>query len=62
MNGFERDFIAEVKACLKAGRPVSRREKQMVLDILAREGGVMSSAALARAKTEGYNVSGIKTT
>jgi len=61
MTNFERDTIAEIKARMKAGQPIAAWEKQMVLDILRREGGVMSQAAKENAVREGFSVDGIKT-
>jgi hypothetical protein len=61
MTSFERDTIAEIKARMKAGQPIAAWEKQMVLDILRREGGVMPHAAKENAAREGFTVDGIKT-
>jgi hypothetical protein len=61
MTSFERNTIAEIKARLAAGQPIAAWEKQMVLDLLRREGGVMSRVSKALAANEGFNVDGIKT-
>ena len=61
MTSFERDTIAEIKARLKGGQPIAAWEKQMVLDMLRREGGVLSQVAKKNAVREGFSVDGIKT-
>lgn len=60
MNTFERDTLAEIKARVKAGQPVARWEKQMILDLLRREGVALTPLAHANACKEGLNVEGIK--
>ena len=60
MNAFERDTIAEIKARLKNRQPVAQWEKQMILDIVRREGVALTPLALANAVKEGLNVEGVK--
>lgn len=60
MNTFERDTIAEIKARLKNRQPVALWEKQMILDIVRREGVALTPLALANAVKEGLNVEGVK--
>ncbi len=59
LNAFERATIAEIKARVLAKQPVSAREKQMLLDLLKREGLGLTSKAIAEAKKQGFNVQGI---
>ena len=61
INTFERDTIAEIKARVMARQPVADWEKQMVLNLLRREGGVVRKEVLERAKNSGFNIEGIKT-
>lgn len=60
LNSFERDTIAEIKARVLAKKPVADWEKQMLLDLLRREGRGMSSAAIAAAQRQGFSTEGIK--
>jgi hypothetical protein len=60
LNSFERDTIAEIKARVLAKKPVADWEKQMLLDLLRREGQGMSSAAIAAAQRQGFSTEGIK--
>jgi hypothetical protein len=60
LNTFERDTIAEIKARVLAKQPVADWEKQMLLDLLKREGRGMSAAAVAAAQKQGFNTTGIK--
>lgn len=61
LNTFERDTIAEIKARAVNKQPVADWEKQMLLNLIRREGGFMSQAALEGARKQGFNVEGIKT-
>jgi hypothetical protein len=61
INTFERDTLAEIKARVLAKQPVADWEKQLVLDLLRREGEVVPAAILARARNSGFNTDGIKT-
>ena len=61
LNTWERDTIAEIKARALARMPVSAQEKQLVLDLLAREKLPVNAAVLQRAANEGLDVSGIVT-
>lgn len=61
LNTFEMDTIAEIKARVLAKLPVADWEKQLILDLLRREGRVVNAAVLDRAKNSGFNVEGIKT-
>lgn len=60
MNTFERDTLAEIKARVRTGQPVARWEKQMVLDLLRREGVALTPLAYANAVKEGLNVEGVR--
>ena len=61
LNTFERDTIAEIKARVMAKQPVADWEKQMVLDLLKREALAVDPRVVARARADGFNVSGIVT-
>lgn len=61
MNSFERDTVAEIKARARAGRPVADWEKQLVLNLLRREGGVVRREVVERARAQGFDVEGIQT-
>lgn len=61
LNTWEKDTLAEIKARVLAKQPVSAREKQLVLDLLKREGLAVNAAVVQRAANEGLNVSGIAT-
>ena len=60
MNTFERDTIAEIKARVQNRQPVADWEKQMVLDLLKREGLAIREDVLRAAKNSGFNTEGIK--
>ena len=60
MNTFERNTIAEIGARLKNKQPVAHWEKQMILDLLKREGLALTPHAHANAIKEGLNVEGVK--
>jgi hypothetical protein len=60
LNTFEMDTINEIKARVLAKQPVAAWEKQMLLDLLKREGRGMSVAAIAAAQKQGFNTQGIK--
>ena len=61
LNTWEKDTLAEIKARVLAKQPVSQREKQLVLDLLKREGLSVRAAVVQRASNEGLNVAGIVT-
>ena len=61
LNTFEMDTIREIKARVANKQPVADWEKQMVLDLLRREGGVVRADVVERARNSGFNVEGIKT-
>ena len=61
LNTWERDTLAEIKARVLAKQPVSQREKQMVLDLLKREGSPVRADVIKRAANEGLDVKGINT-
>jgi len=61
LTTWERDFLAEVKARTLAGKSVSAREKQIVLDLLRRENVAISQQARDAAAKEGLDVRGIST-
>ena len=60
INTFERDTIAEIKARVKAKQPVADWEKQLVLDLLRREGCGVRADVLERARNSGFNTQGIE--
>ncbi len=60
LNTFEMDTIAEIKARVLAKQAVADWEKQMLLDLLKREGRGMSAAAVAAAQKQGFDTTGIK--
>lgn len=59
MNTWERDFIAEIRFRIRTKQPVSAREKQIVLDLVRREGVIMSAQARAAAERQGFDTQGI---
>ena len=61
LNTFERDTLAEIKARVMAKQPVADWEKQMVLDLLRREGRQVDRRVIERARNSGFNVNGINT-
>lgn len=61
LNTWEKDTLAEIKGRVLRGEKVSQREKQMVLDLLKREGLAVRAAVVERAANEGLNVAGIVT-
>ncbi len=60
LNSFEMDTVREVNARLKNRQPVAHWEKQMILNLLRREGVALTPLAMANAIKEGLNVEGIK--
>ena len=60
LNTFERDTIAEIKARVLARKPIATWEKQMLLDLLKREGRGLTATAIENARKDGLNVEGIK--
>ena len=62
LNEFETNTIREIKARVAAGQPVTDWEKQMVLDLLRREGVTLPQSAINNAQARGFDVKGIKTT
>ena len=61
LNTFERDTLEEIKARVMAKQPVAGWEKQMVLDLLRREGRQVDRRVIERARNSGFNVNGINT-
>ena len=61
LNTWERDTLADIKARVLAKRPVSQREKQLVLDLLKREQLAVDARVVQRAASEGLNVAGVVT-
>lgn len=61
LNTFERDTIAEIKARVVNKQHVADWEKQLVLDLLRREGQAVRPEVIERARNSGFNVEGIKT-
>ena len=59
LNTWERDTLAEIKARVLAKQPVSKREKQLVLDLLKREGLAVRADVVERAANEGLDTAGI---
>lgn len=60
LNTFEMDTIREIKARVVNKQPVADWEKQMLLDLLKREGVALTPQAIHNALKEGFNVQGIK--
>lgn len=60
LNTFERDTLAEIKARALAKQPVADWEKQLVLDLLRREGGRVDAGVLERARNSGFDTTGIQ--
>lgn len=60
LNSFERDTIAEVKALVLAKQPVPQWQKQLMLDLLRREGLALTAKAIDEARRDGLNVEGVK--
>ena len=61
LNTFEMDTIAEIKARVVNKQHVADWEKQLVLDLLRREGLAVRAEVVQRAANSGFNVAGIKT-
>jgi hypothetical protein len=61
LNTWEMDTIREIKARVVRKQPVADWEKQLVLDLLRREGEVVRQDVIDRARNSGFNVQGIKT-
>jgi hypothetical protein len=61
LNTWERDTLADIKARVLAKKPVSQREKQLVLDLLKREQLAVDARVVQRAASEGLNVAGVVT-
>lgn len=61
LNTFEIDTIREVRALVLAKQPVPQWQKQMLLDLLKREGLGLTPYAIANALKQGFDVQGIKT-
>ena len=59
LNTWERDTLAEIKARVLTKQPVSKREKQLVLDLLKREGLAVRADVVERAANEGLDTAGI---
>lgn len=60
LNTFEMDTIREVKARLKNRQPVAHWEKQLILNLLRREGVALTPFAYANAVKEGLDVEGVR--
>ena len=60
LNTFEMDTIREVKALVSARQPVPQWQKQMMLDLLKREGLGLTPKAIDEARKDGLNVEGVK--
>lgn len=60
LNSFEMDTVREVNARLKNKQPVAHWEKQMILNLLRREGVALTPQAHANAIKEGLDVEGVK--
>lgn len=60
LNSFERDTIAEVKALVLAKQPVPQWQKQLMLDLIRREGLALTAKAIDEARRDGLNVEGVK--
>ena len=60
LNSFEMDTIREIKTRVINKQPVADWEKQMLLDLLKREGVGLSPAAILNALKQGFDTKGIK--
>lgn len=60
LNDWERNFLADVRSRVMNKQPVSREEKQIVLDLMRRTQVPMSKQAIDAAAAEGFNVTGLK--
>lgn len=60
LNTFEMDTIREIKARVMNKQPVADWEKQMLLDLLRREGVALTPKAIHNALRQGFNVEGVK--
>lgn len=60
LNTFEMDTIREVKALVLAKQPVPQWKKQLMLDLIKREGLALTPYAIANARKDGLNVEGVK--
>ena len=60
LNTWEMDTLAEIKARVRNRQPVSNCEKQLVLDLLRREGLDVRADVIEKARNSGFNVDGIK--
>ena len=60
MNTFERDTIAEIRARVTRGLAVADWEKQLVLNILRREGTPVPAEVIRRATASGFDTVGLK--
>lgn len=61
LNTFERDTLVEIKARVMAKQPVADWERQIILDLLRREGAQVDPQVIERARNSGFNVNGINT-
>ena len=61
LNSFEQDTIREIKARVLNRQPVADWEKQLVLDLVRREGAKVDPRVIERARNSGFNVDGINT-
>ena len=60
LNSFEMDTIREVKSLVMAKQPVPKWKKQLMLDLIKREGLGLTPKAIDEARKDGLNVEGIK--
>jgi hypothetical protein len=61
LNTYEKNTLLELKGRVLNGEVLSVREKQLILDLLRREGSVVKAEVLKRAANEGLNTTGILT-
>ena len=59
LNSFEQDTIREIKARVLNRQPVADWEKQLVLDLVRREGSKVDPRVIESARNSGFNVDGI---
>ena len=60
LNTFEIDTINEVRALVLAKQPVPQWKKQLMLDLIKREGLALTPKAIDEARKDGLNVEGVK--
>lgn len=51
--------MLDIKSCVLLGTPISREDRQWVLDTAARVKKPLSAKVIAQAQKEGYNTTGV---